>query len=321
MTLPQQLLQRYSEVEALVDEVASRAKPTLQAYCEQKGYAFIARKKTLRSVQEKIETGRFGSWSDIDDLFACSIIVPTLSHEEEVIKYCEKIFDLTRKRRNETKKSPTEFRFDATRLSARLRLPPGVESELSALRFEVQIRSAFDHAWMVATHPLVYKGQYADWEHHRIASQMKAMVEQLDMLLLAFEGCANVIKKSPHPSTEECSRIAEWTVDMFANGSIPSEMKPESIVRFSDNLRRLLREGSRAPSVEEALTILRIEIENLSEQEMPRSVTLLQFLGGILLAGGYLAGPWRSKNYFFPITREFRDIFPGVGHLVKMFEY
>jgi hypothetical protein len=97
-------------------ELQNRSKETLLNFCDNKGYAFTSRIKRVESLAEKIETGRFKKWSDLDDLFACTVIIPTLLHEKEVIEFCKSAFEIIRTvKRGQNKKSPDTFRFDSTR--------------------------------------------------------------------------------------------------------------------------------------------------------------------------------------------------------------
>jgi hypothetical protein len=82
MIIPAILSQKYENYRAVVRLAADEAKKTLQNYCDKTGYAFASRIKTVESLAEKIETGRHKNGSDLDDLYACTIIVPTLSKEE-----------------------------------------------------------------------------------------------------------------------------------------------------------------------------------------------------------------------------------------------
>jgi len=116
------LERKYNEYIPFVKRVSETVKPTLVNFCESKGYAFTSRIKTVESLAEKIETGRFKQWSDLNDLFACTVIIPTLSHEEEVIQFCKNAFEITRTvKRGQNKKAPDIFRFDSTRIYARIK--------------------------------------------------------------------------------------------------------------------------------------------------------------------------------------------------------
>ncbi len=122
MIYPSILERKYNEYEPFVKEVARRVKETLLNFSDRQGYAFISRIKSIESVAEKIETGRFEKCSNIDDLFACTIIIPTLSHEEETINFCKNTFEIIRTvKRGQNKKNPDTFRFDSTRIYARLK--------------------------------------------------------------------------------------------------------------------------------------------------------------------------------------------------------
>lgn len=203
MITPLILTQKYTESRPFVSEVAERVKSTIISFCEKSKYAFTYRVKELDSLAEKIETGRFKKWSDLDDFFACTIIVPTLLEEQKVIDFIRNTFETVKiNKRGQTKKPPEAFRFDSTRITCKLRKPEGVEIvgfSIYGICFEIQIKSAFEHAWSVTTHALTYKSGVIDWKRLRLASQIKATVEQLDTLILSFEQAAPYISENPWP--------------------------------------------------------------------------------------------------------------------------
>ena len=96
MIIPAILAQKYENYREIIELAANIAKETLQNHCDKTGYAFASRIKTIESLAEKIGTGRYKSWSALDDLFACTIIVPTLHQEEEVSKFCRSVFKVLR---------------------------------------------------------------------------------------------------------------------------------------------------------------------------------------------------------------------------------
>src|SRR5947207_6335244 len=111
MNIPTILVQQFTQLQPLVEELAKRVRDTLMRYCEDKGFAFTSRVKTLESLAEKIETGRFESWSRINDFFACTIIVPTLGEEQEVINFCRRTFEVVEPiaQRGQQPKAPDVF--------------------------------------------------------------------------------------------------------------------------------------------------------------------------------------------------------------------
>jgi ppGpp synthetase/RelA/SpoT-type nucleotidyltranferase len=59
MIYPSILERKYNEYLPFVRVVAERVKSTLVNFCESRGYAFSSRIKSIESLAEKIETGRF----------------------------------------------------------------------------------------------------------------------------------------------------------------------------------------------------------------------------------------------------------------------
>jgi hypothetical protein len=111
------LRQRYEVALPHIEAVASEVRATLYTFCEEKGFAFLSRIKSLDSLAEKIECGRYSTWWELDDLFACTVIIPTLNHELEVEEFCSSAFLLHSARRRGSPEKPFDvFRFDATRL-------------------------------------------------------------------------------------------------------------------------------------------------------------------------------------------------------------
>ena len=96
MIIPPILIQKYGVYQLIINLTSEKAKETLVNYCDKNGYAFVSRIKTIESLAEKIETGRFNNWSQLDDLFACAIIIPTLSQENEVSDFCRSAFNFKR---------------------------------------------------------------------------------------------------------------------------------------------------------------------------------------------------------------------------------
>ena len=75
----------------------------------------------------------------------------------------------------------------------------GTES-INKISFEVQIRTAFDPAWVVTTHALSYKSSVVDWKQQRLAAELKATAEKMDLLILAFQEASLKIEESRWPA-------------------------------------------------------------------------------------------------------------------------
>ena len=73
-------------------------------------------------MAEKLEGGRYRLWSELDDLYACTLVIPTAESEEHVLAFLGVAFEIVEVRsRNNRAKPPDVFRFDTTRAICVLR--------------------------------------------------------------------------------------------------------------------------------------------------------------------------------------------------------
>lgn len=312
MIYPSILERKYHEYYPFVEEVAKRVKATMLNFCEHQGYALTSRIKTIESLAEKIETGRLKKWSDLDDLFGCTVIIPTLLQEQEVREFCQDTFDVIRTiKRGQSKKAPDTFRFDSTRIYARLKKPEGesLDNLLSIhnITFEIQIKSAFEHAWAVSTHALVYKSSEIDWKRLRLAAQIKATVEQLDMLILAFDQASSIIDESDYPEIKHKRQLAKLTNELFAQNKIPEELKPKDMTRFCNNLYSILVSVNKENKVQEIVKSIKETICATPIEKIPRSISLLQYFLAILVENNKIDFP--VKKYCYHITDELMTLY------------
>jgi ppGpp synthetase/RelA/SpoT-type nucleotidyltranferase len=290
---------------------------TLGSFADPRGYAFVARIKESESLAEKIESGRFEKWDALDDLFASALVVPTLGHEADVVTFLRDKFDVAEVRdRKSVQKDPASFRFDSTRVIARLPVEPSLQddSPLRGVRFEVQVRTAFEHAWCVTTHALAYKADAVDWGQQRLASQLKAAVEQLDLLVLGFSDMASNVSTSSWPDVEAKKSIEDLFRQQLKGGAIPSEATPRSWARFCDNLMALIMAAQtgfvkgrdKLKIVEQALGA--IEKELGAGGRYPKSLSLMQFCVGALCRQKAIDA--KLHRYVPLVSRDLIDMFP-----------
>jgi ppGpp synthetase/RelA/SpoT-type nucleotidyltranferase len=294
-------------------------------FCDTNGYAFTKRIKTIESLAEKIETGRFKKWSELDDLFGCTVIIPNLSQEQQVIKFCKDTFQVVKiVKRGQNEKSPDTFKFDSTRIYARFKSVEDTNIDnllsISTVIFEIQIKSAFEHAWAVSTHDLVYKSSEIDWKKLRLAAQIKAIVEQLDTMILAFEQISPAIQESDYPEIKRKCQIAAATLELFERNKIPEELKPKDMTRFCDNLYGILISAKKEDKVQEVIKSIKTKIHSTPPKKIPRSISLLQYFFAILVQAEIIILP--LDNYYFHITSELLDLYPIFqGSVGLSFEY
>lgn len=330
MIVPAVIDRQFNLLSPYLHILQQRVEETVFNYCMERKFAYTGRTKEVQSLAEKIESGRYSGWSELDDLFACTVIVPTLAEEGSVLEFLQQVFSEVRIiRRGQLEKAPDVFRFDAPRFIGRLRPIEGTDlpSEINQISFEVQIRSAFEHAWSVTTHALAYKTRRVDWTHLRLAAQLKAAVEQLDSLVLAYENLAQGIVRAPWPEVVVKSKITGRFSMLVAEKKIPSELAPKDWSRFSENLYSLLQSCPDYPSsrqdrphfIDESLEILAEEIEQLGPKSFPRSISLHQLTLGILAQKGRVRFPLRR---FTPIiTPELQMLYPAVRALTNRFTF
>ena len=326
LILPGELQQKHEYLRPYIEQVGKIVAETVRAYADRQGFAFTGRLKTLESIAEKVESGRYSCWSDVDDFFGCTVIIPTLREEASVISFLETAFEVRQMRRRATTwKAPDAFRFDSTRVIARLRRPAVSQNapELYQISFEIQVRTAFEHAWSVTTHALAYKSQSVEWNTQRLAAQLRASVEQLDMLVLGFDDAAKQITSSYWPELRDKRELATYFMDQVEQGIIPVEYQPKDWSRFSENLYTLLRAGCKPfehpKSIQNAIKAIDLELRSGGGASMPRSISLLQWSFAILAAREVISPPLRK--YVPPISKDLLLFYPFVQEFSPGFYY
>lgn len=240
MAVPQAVRERYDQDAPAMDAVLAYVRASLAGFCRARRYGHEWRTKGIDSLSEKLETGRYNSWEDLDDLVAFTVVVPTASHEPDVLEFLGSVFDLVLVRgRDQVPKPPDVFRFDATRCYCRIRRvepEPDLEPRAFELKFEVQIKTAFEHAWSVVTHDLVYKADDVSWAKRRLAAQLKAMVEQMDALVDNFERVAGDVPGTSDLETEALAEALKVLAALRAEGLVDESLAPTSWSRLVENL-------------------------------------------------------------------------------------
>lgn len=324
MIVPIEVKQKYEYSYPYITQIEKKVRETIIQYCTENNFAFSGRIKTLESLFEKIETGRFNNWNEIDDVYACSIIVPSLNDEDEVIYFLTQIFkEESIKRRNTSMKAPDVFRFDSTRCIFKLRSNEITSNnELNKIKFEIQIKTAFEHAWGVATHSLVYKSDKIDWKLIRLCAQIKANVEQLDMIISGANSIFLELKESHWPEVEIKSITADRIESLFDKEIIPLELIPKDISRFCENIFSLMKccDGLNLKKpkqcVDSFFQTIESELLKLGILNVPKSISLLQLFAGILFNSKMIVD---FKGYIPYISHDLLTFYPELKVVEKKF--
>lgn len=301
------------ELEAIVGS-------TVQRWASANDYLFKGRVKDAPSLSEKLETGRYSRWGELDDLYACTVVIPTAPQVEMVLHFLRSAFlERQVKGRGIGQKPPDVFRFDAPRFIGSLTPQPGVgrPDGIDDLLFEVQILTAFEYAWVVATHDLVYKGGHVDWRRARLAAHLKAAAEEADALIASFALTAEGVAISPHSETNRRERVAGFFKEEFEAGRIPATLEPKSWARFSDNVCDLVRSFAR-DRVDEEIDLLIVDARTLfAEGGAPMSGSLFQLVTGLV---NQRLGVEALRRYVLVESAELRDLH-GVADVPNAFVF
>lgn len=325
MAEPEAVRQAFTRVEPLLDEVLRYVRDTLEPYCRRHGYIFIDRKKTPSSLAEKLDGGRVQRWSELDDLYACTVVVPTTPHEDGVVRKLDASFRQVRLRsRSDARKAPDVFRFDGARWygllseEAAAERQPGIGDQL----FEVQVVTAFEYAWIAVTHDLVFKGDNVNWRRLRLAAQLKAAVEQIEVLIAAFDPASTMIHESPWQETAAKALIVEQCKLLAADGLVPETLVPESWRRFAENVFALVR--SYQPNqyrlegeVQALLDVLDADLRGATARELPVSGSLFQYVVSMVARDDT---PGSLEKFTVVPSRELKDFY-GMGDPPKAFVF
>lgn len=199
---------------------------------------YESRVKELESFALKFETGRFDSASIFDDFFGGMIVVPTHSEITKVEEMLREKFILVNKKPNDKSfatYSPEHFVFDDLRLYLKFDkdnfLSPKVEV-LDELIFEIQIKTFLQHAWALSTHDLVYKSENISWSKHRVAYQVKAMLENIELSISSAEAlsCNEIINKEDK-KFKKLGKIVSLIGSKWDDESLPRDKK-----RLAENI-------------------------------------------------------------------------------------
>lgn len=204
------------------------------------GWHCLGRIKDQENFALKLETGRCHDPHQLEDFFACTLVVENLNsipRAEKLIRDKFEFYERRPKSQKYTLKRPDSFLFDDLRLYVKWKDPIGAKpTGLSGFLFEVQIKTFLQHAWSIATHDLIYKTDEKNWSKERIAYQIKAMLEHAETSIHEAE---NLAKSDSLKSTDKPSKQIKRTVDLlnelWGDLALPKDKK-----RLAENINNLI---------------------------------------------------------------------------------
>ncbi|MDL2122784.1 MAG: hypothetical protein LWX51_06815 [Deltaproteobacteria bacterium] len=239
MKISKSLRDSHSSQREQYEQLQGRVDSIMNALKDQRWH-YESRVKDLESFALKIETGRYDDQNQVDDFFACTLVVDNLdsmSKAEKLVSNKFK-FDKRRPKSNDCTSKPSDsFRFDDTRLYVRWKDDPAIRpTGLNGLLFEVQFKTFLAHAWSVATHDLTYKTDEKSWPRERIAFQIKAMLEHAE---ISIQEAKTLSKSTSLKKTDELSKRIS-TIIRLLNDLWPAAALPYDKKRLAENIDNLI---------------------------------------------------------------------------------
>ena len=201
---------------------------------------YISRLKGEESFALKLEMGRgyIPKHETIEDFFACTFVVENYAAIRRAYEIIKDYFNIRYQRPKVdsiTHKSPENFPFDDLRLYSKVKTKS--EPIFKDTIFEIQIKTFLQHAWGIATHDLIYKGNQISWGTHRIAFQIKAMLEHAELSIQQAEQLANcdTLNKTTSDFSDKVI-ISEIISRNWQEESLPTDKK-----RLINNFHNLLK--------------------------------------------------------------------------------
>ncbi|PTQ61212.1 ppGpp synthetase/RelA/SpoT-type nucleotidyltransferase [Sphingomonas aurantiaca] len=235
MKIERSIRDSFVTLEDVYKYVAKDVNVLLKDACDLKGWIFTERLKMLQSYALKLATGR-----EIDDFFGCSIIVPTLSEvpaAEALVNSCLNVVD--RRPKDIISQRPSEFQFDSVRLYCTLK--GGVNpTEKHGLKFEVQIKTLLEQAWSKATHDFSYKASDISWAKERVAAQLKAMLDNVELSISQIDhlSLAPSVNKKNHDYESRRALLVYLRDELGRDAGV---IMPVDMRRLTDIVHGLLK--------------------------------------------------------------------------------
>ena len=230
----------YYELRGDYERLSDEVRTWLEVNVEKHGWFFIHRLKELESYALKVETGRVSDPANMEEFFACTVIVPLASEISKAESFLSGRYMLVERRPRDdqtTTKRAYSFVFDDLRLYLRLRpSETGRNKDLERFVFEVQVKTILQHAWSIATHDLIYKTDSVSWPKERIAFQVKAMLEHTELAIAEAERLA----ESPSISRRDSSTAKTLDVIASVREFWPAERLPGDMRRLAGTIQNLL---------------------------------------------------------------------------------
>lgn len=230
----------YSSQYALNEKLKKRVDNVMLALKADQWH-YISRLKKIESYAQKLETCRVADISQLEDFFACTIVVENnkaLKIAKKILRKHFKLEYIRPKKEFFTSKDSSSFVFDDIRMYVKLKPTTArPRGPINDIIFEIQVKTFLQHAWSIATHDLMYKSDTISWTKQRVAYQVKAMLENAEVSIEK----ATSLKRLPglpydNPKVQSQNRIKSFVLKHFSASKLPKDL-----VRLIGNIENLTK--------------------------------------------------------------------------------
>lgn len=237
MKIPDSFHYAFRAEEQIAEAIERAAGTRLHGICRDNNWLFDGRVKSEESALAKLQMGGLGALSDMDDLYAATVVVPTRKEIHPATEAIRAVY-LDAVLRERPRADPQKFRYDDAHLYATLgSTAPGIEPVVQGRTFEIQVRTGLQFSWWKATHRVLYKGDVRDWRLERVASQVRGTLELIDGVLADLPAAAELLKEQDEDADARFSLIAGW-LDRWN-----SDQRPEDRKRYVDTVEGWLADA------------------------------------------------------------------------------
>lgn len=239
MKIPRSIRDLYKDIKPKYELLKTEVDGLVRSK-KQTRWHYESRVKAEESFTLKLETGREKNPAAPEDFFGCTLVVENHAKIDEAVALIDNLFTIEYRRpkkSDQTHLTPSDFSFDDLRLYVRNSRPGVKPSATDDLLFEFQIKTFLQHAWGIATHDVIYKGDKVEWPASRIAFQIKAMLEHAEVSISQANQLtdATALRRSDKSSTS-----IQETIDKLNIRWGPSQL-PSDVRRLAENVHNLIQ--------------------------------------------------------------------------------
>lgn len=262
-----------------------------------------ARIKPKESLIAKIEKEGYKNPADeIEDLVACRLIVKSNSDVDRILEKIKEIFNIERQRLR-TYRSPREFIYDDIQLILSFKDSPFISNkEIVGKKFELQIRTGLQDALAEVIRGETYKTDTLTWQKERTASELRANLELVDVILSDFSKISTIQEEKDYKPYQQRNKIIKLLKDTWSAEKLPPDLRRASII------------------IEDYLRLAEVTVDDLSSWLSLKKYTYIVEAVSItpcqitviilLLEKGTFVEKAKKENRYLLITDEMVDICP-----------